>query len=187
MGKALRALDLARIIRLVYPTTSLKPPIITDYKKRPRLQFIDTGLLNQILNLQIELLTLKELDDFYRGKIIQHLISQELISIFDNRDYRPQFWVNESKSGGAEVDLVLQHGKFMIPIEIKSGKQGTLKSLHQFVNRADHHYAVRMYSGPFSVESHKTPQGKPYLLMNLPYYLGTRLPDYIKYFINNFR
>lgn len=27
---------------------------------------------------------------------------------------------------------------------------------------------------------------KPYLLMNLPYYLGTKLPEYAEYFVSNY-
>jgi len=188
VGEALRTLDLAKIIRLIYPTTSLTPPVIPDLKKRPRLQFLDTGMLNQILNLQPDMIMVKELDSFYQGKIIQHLIGQEFISIYETTDYKPNFWVRESKDGQAELDYVYQYKNLIIPIEVKAGKQGTLKSLHQFVERTNHPYAIRMYSGEFSVEKHKTPVKKtPYLLMNLPYYLGTKITGYIDYFVNNYR
>ncbi len=64
-------------------------------------------------------------------------------------------------------------------IEIKSGKQGTLRSLHQFVERSNHPYAIRMYAGKFSIEHHITPSGKPYKLMNLPYFLVSKIEDYL--------
>ena len=187
VGEAMRALDLARLIRLIYPTTSLLPPIVTDFKKRPRLQFLDTGMLNQILNLQVEIIKLKELDNLYHGKIIQHIIGQEFISIFDEENYKPHFWVRESKDSNAEVDYVFHYENIIIPIEVKAGKQGTLKSLHQFINNSNHPYAVRMFSGRFSVEKHVTISGKPYLLMNLPYYFGTKIREYIRYFVENFK
>jgi len=186
VGEALRALDLAKIIRLIYPSTSLAPPITTDYKKRPRLQFLDTGLLNQILLLQAEMIGLNDLDDLYRGKIIEHLVYQELISIHDETNYKPHFWVREERKSNSEVDLVYRHEKYIIPLEIKSGKQGRLKSLHQFIERSNHPYAVRLYAGEFKVEKTKTPEGTPYLLMNLPYYLGTKIPDYIEYFVKKY-
>src|SRR5690606_41527409 len=50
VGEAMRALDMARVIQLIYPTTSLTPPIVTDIKKRPRLQVLDTGLLNHAVD-----------------------------------------------------------------------------------------------------------------------------------------
>ena len=187
VGEALRSLDAAKIIRLIYPSTSTVPPVNTVLKKSPRLQFLDTGLLNQVLLLQGEMIGVKDLNDFHRGKIIQQLVSQELISIHDEISYKPHFWVREEKDSNAEVDLVFRHGKYVIPIEIKSGKQGKLRSLHQFIERADHPYAVRMHAHAFSVEKVATPGKVPYLLMNLPYYLTTQLPLYLDHFIENYR
>ncbi len=185
VGEALRALDLARIIRLIYPSTSMAPPIVSNFKKRPRLQFIDTGMLNHILLLQDNMILLKNLDHFHQGKIIQHLIGQELISQHDHTDYKPHFWVRESKDSNAEVDFIYQYGEYIIPVEVKAGKQGRLRSLHQFLEHCNHPYAIRLYSGPFSIEKHKTPGGIPYFLMNLPYYLGTKIPEYIAFFLES--
>ena len=187
VGESLRALDLAQIVRLIYPSTNVKPPIISNLRKRPRLQFLDTGLLNQSLLLQGEMIGVADLNDFHRGKIIQHLVSQELISIHEEERYKPNFWVRENKDSNSEVDLVYRSGKYIIPIEVKSGKSGKLKSLHQFVIRSDHPYAVRMGADEFGVEEVKTQSGKPYLLMNIPYYLGTQIEKYLSYFINNYR
>ncbi len=66
--------------------------------------------------------------------------------------------------------------------------EGKLKSLHQFIDLTDHPYAVRIYGGEFSVEQHLTPIGKkPYWLMNLPYYLGTKLPAYVAFLVDQYR
>jgi len=185
VGEAFRSLDMAKLIRLIYPSTSLLPPIIPDHRKRPRLQFLDTGLLNHAMNIQGEMIGLSDLSDVQRGHIIEHLVCQELISIHQTSDFQPNFWVREEKTGNAEVDLLYQSGKYVIPIEVKSGKQGRLRSLHQFVDRSSHPYAVRMYAGELKVEYHTTPSGTDYLLLNLPYFLGTQLPAYIKWFVEN--
>ncbi len=187
VGEAFRALDLANIIRLVYPTTALKPPVSTDRKKRPRLQFLDTGLLGNALSLQSDLLHIQDMNDMHRGRISQQVVTQQLISIETRIRYQPHFWVREEKDSSSEVDLVFHHGKYVIPIEIKSGKQGKLRSLHQFVERSDHPYALRMHGGNLSIEYVKTPAGKNYLLMNMPYYLATKTPEYVDYFVTNHR
>ena len=183
VGEALRSLSLAKIIQLIYPTTSISPPLRPNLKKRPRLQFLDTGMLNNILLIQGDMITVKDLNDFYRGKIIHHLVCQELISIHDEQTYIPHFWVRESKDSNSEVDLVYRSGKYLIPIEVKSGSQGRLRSLHQFIERTDHPYAMRVYAGVFKVETHTTPGGTPYLLMN---YLGTKIPEYLDFFVKNY-
>ena len=185
VGEAFRALDLSRVIQLIYPSTNTEPPVIANLKKRPRLQFLDTGLITHSLMLQGEMIGIKDLNDFYRGKIIQHLIAQELISIQDDSGYKPHFWVREEKNSNAEVDMIYQYGRYIIPVEVKSGKQGSLKSLHQFIERSVHPYAIRFYQGEFRIDKAKTPNGKPYLLMNLPYYLGTQIHSYLGYLIEN--
>lgn len=185
VGEAMRSLDAAGIIRLIYPSTDVQMPIKPNIKKSPRLQFLDTGLVNHSLKIQAEMLGLKDLSYAFNGAIIPHLVTQELISINKFHNATPNFWVREKNQSQAEVDLLFAYKDKIIPIEIKSGKTGTLKSLHQFINRAKHKYAVRIYGGKFEIEKHKTPEGKQYTLMNLPYYLGTKLPEYIAYFVEN--
>ena len=186
VGEAFRNLDDAKVIQLIYPTTDSSPPLLPDLKKSPRLQFLDTGLINHELNIQVEMLAMEDLNNAYRGAVIPHLVAQELLSLSTFKTVKPIFWVREKKQSSAEVDLVVQFNKLVIPIEIKSGKEGKLKSLHQFIEEAPHPYAVRMYAGKFSIEQHSTRSGKQYFLMNLPYYLSTKLYEYLGYFVANF-
>lgn len=179
VGEALRALDMARVVQLIYPTTSQEPPIVADMKKRPRLQLLDTGLLNNAIGLQGEMIGIADLSDFYKGKIVQHIVAQELIAIHDQPGYKPNFWVRENPNSSAEVDLVYQFGQYVVPIEVKSGEQGRLRSLHQFIESSDVGFGLRFYGGAFKVESHHTPYGKPYQLINMPYFLGAKIPEYI--------
>ncbi len=187
VGESFRALDDAKIIQLIYPGTSVEFPIVPDYKKSPRLQFLDTGLLNHSLNIQSSLLEVDDLSTSYKGAILPHLITQELISLQENTYNKPNFWVRQKKDAQAEVDLIFPYKGLIIPIEIKSGKVGKLKSLHQFVARSPHPYAVRMYAGKFSIETHQLPDGKQFYLMNLPYFLTTYLPEYLDYFLKNYK
>ncbi len=187
VGEAMRNLSDARVIQLIYPSTSTAPPIKPDLKKSPRLQFLDTGLLNYELNIQANMLSLDDLTTAFKGAVIPHLITQEFISLNTLQAQAPHFWVREKAQSSSEVDLIVPYNQLVIPIEIKSGKEGKLKSLHQFIEQAEHPYAIRMYAGEFKVEQHQTPMHKkPYLLMNLPYYLGAQLPLYIKHFVNNY-
>ncbi|MEO9887795.1 MAG: AAA family ATPase [Balneola sp.] len=186
VGEAMKNLSDARIIQLIYPTTDQAPPLKADFKKSPRLQFLDTGLVNYELNIQADMLAMDDLNNTYKGAIIPHIITQELISLNTINYHKPNFWVREKSQSSSEVDLVIPHKEKAIPVEIKSGKTGTLKSLHQFIERSEHNYAVRVYAGKFSIEEHETAiNKKPYILMNMPYYLGTQLHEYIHYFVEN--
>jgi predicted AAA+ superfamily ATPase len=187
VAEAFRNLDDAKVIQLIYPTTDTAPPMLPDLKKSPRLQFLDTGIINHELNIQVEMLAMEDLNSAYKGAIIPHLVAQELMSLNTIKSVKPIFWVREKNQSSAEVDLVVQFNKMVIPIEIKSGKEGKMKSLHQFIEAASHPYAVRMYAGKFSIEEHATRSGKKYFLMNLPYYLSTKLNEYLSYFVANFK
>jgi len=183
IGDAMRNLDAAGIIRLIYPSTDVQVPVKPNLKKSPRLQLFNIGLVNHALGIQGQLLGLKDFSFASNGAIIPHLVTQELISLNKYNNKKPNFWVREKNQSQAEVDLLFSYKNKVIPKEIKSGKTGSLKSLHQFVNKANHPYAVRVYGAKFEIENSITPEGVPYILMNLPYYLGTKLPEYIAYFV----
>ena len=91
------------------------------------------------------------------------------------------FWVREKRQSSAEVDFVFPYKSFLIPVEVKSGAAGKLRSLHQFMDRTPHNMAVRFCGSPVSIESVKTVDGKKYNLLNLPWYLAGALNDYFKY------
>lgn len=187
VSEAMRNLDAAKIIQLIYPTTQVEVPIKPDFKKSPRLQFLDTGIVNHTLGIQAEMLALSDLSNSYKGAIIPHLVTQELQSLNVFRSSKPNFWVREKSQSSSELDLVIQYQSKIIPIEVKSGSEGTLKSLHQFMDRTNHPFAIRVYAGELKIEQHNTPSGTPYFLMNLPYYMVTMLPEYLTYFTENFK
>lgn len=186
VSEAMRLLHAANVIRLVYPTTDCQIPLKTNLKKSPKIQLLDTGLVNYNLNIQAQMLALEDLSHAFKGAIIPHLITQEVISMNTINNPTPNFWVREKSQSSAEVDLLIPYNNLAIPLEIKSGPVGKLRSLHQFMNICDHHYSIRMSANTFSIDDVKTNEGKKFKLMNLPYYLGTQLFKYIDYFTSNY-
>ena len=59
----------------------------------------------------------------------------------------------------------------LYPIEVKSGTNARLRSLHVFMDNSNIDTAIRVWSNPYSVDKVKTPNGKEYRLINLPFYL----------------
>lgn len=182
MGEALRLLEKAMIINLIYPTTKVDLPIIVDYKKSPRLHILDTGLVNYFVGLQKELFNMRNLNDIYKGKIAEHIVGQELLAGCQTISEKVQFWVREKKQTNAQVDYIISFENYVIPIEVKMGSCGRLRSLHEFVDRASHNYAVRIYSGGLKIDKVKTIKGKDFFLLNLPFYLTGRIKQYMEWF-----
>ena len=183
MGESLRTLQKALLIQLVYPCTSASLPMVPDIKKSPRLQILDTGLLNYFVGIQKEIIGTNDLNSIYQGTLIEHLIGQELLAFQYNALSALHFWVREKKESTAEVDYLFQYDGLIIPIEVKSGKEGTLKSLHSYMDIATHNFAIRFYAGALNISDAITQNGKQYKILNLPYYLGSQIEQYFAWFI----
>jgi len=186
-GEALKTLEQAMLVHLLYPSTSTEIPLVPDRKKSPKLQFLDIGLINFSASLQGHYFEHADLHSFYRGRIAEMIVGQELISADIETHQKPIFWVREKSQAPAEGDFLIQHEKYAIPVEVKAGAKGTLKSLHQFVNRCPHSYAVRLYAGPLTIERTQTPEGKLFYLLSFPYFLAGLIKDYIRWFVENNR
>jgi predicted AAA+ superfamily ATPase len=181
MGEALKTLQRALLIHLLYPTTACEPPLIPDKKRAPKLLFLDTGLMNYYVGLQKYFYTIKDLHSTYGGVLAEHITGQELLALDMESPNRFSFWVKEKRQSNAEVDFLLPHNQHAIPLEVKAGKTGTLKSLHEFIDLARHPYAIRLYAGPLQITPAQTPKGTPYTLLNLPYFLAGKIYDYISW------
>lgn len=159
----------ATLLYLRYPVTSGDMPLILNMKLRPRLQFLDTGLLNYALGMTSAYFTEEKWSDSYRGMLAEQVVGQELLAQNNGSIQKPIFWVREKKQSNAELDFLIVKDGSVIPVEIKSGKSGTLRSLHQYIEENEPEYAIRLYKGVVGEERATTPEKKvPYLLRNKP-------------------
>jgi hypothetical protein len=94
---------------------------------------------------------------------------------------KPLFWVKEARQSNAEIDVLIQYKHLVIPVEVKAGKTGTLRSLHSYIDQSKAKIAVRLYSGKLEVTETATPNGTPYKLLNLPYFLASKIPQYLEW------
>jgi len=183
MSEAFTILEKALLLSLVYPTTGIRLPAVPDLKKSPKLQLLDTGLVIYFAGLQGELLNAEDLDQVFRGKIAEHIVGQEILASDTSAMHGLNCWVREKKQSNAEIDFVLPSEYGLIPVEVKAGAVGRLRSLHQFMDLVEHPFAIRLYGDKLSIHSVKTISGKPFHLLNMPYYLAGRLNDYLEWFL----
>jgi len=175
MKEAFLSLEKTMLVRLVYPSTSAELPLNPSLVRRPRLHVLDTGLVNHTNKIMGELVFNEEISDSHRGLIAEHIVGQELLASNFSISNELHFWVREKTDSSAEVDYILPYNGKLIPIEVKSGAIGKLRSLHQFMDHAPHKLAVRVWQGPYSVEKAKTIAGTEFTLLNLPFYLVHRI------------
>jgi uncharacterized protein len=183
IGEVLRALEKTHLLHILHPVTGTTLPLEPDYKKSPRIQFLDTGLINYFAGLQKDILGTKDLSSVYQGKLIEHLVGQELLSFQSLSLQKLHFWVRYKKQSDAEIDFIYPYQSKLIPIEVKSGPKGHLKSLHVFLDQSSIHFAIRFYAGSLQIDKLRTGDGKAFYLLSLPYFLATRLEAYVDWLI----
>ena len=82
----------------------------------------------------------------------------------------------------AEVDYLYKYNGLLIPIEVKKGATGKLKSLHLYMAQAPHNLAIRLHSGEFNISTIDITNEKTYYLLCLPYYLVSQIHLYLPWF-----
>ena len=122
-----------------------------------------------------ELVFNNDITETHLGIIAEHIVGQELLASNFSISNDLYFWTREKADSSAEVDYILPYKSKLIPIEVKSGSIGKLRSLHQFMENAPHAIAVRVYQGEYLVQKAKSISGKEFTLLNLPFYLVHRI------------
>ncbi len=180
VSEALRIIEKAMLIHLVYPTTQTELPFLPDLKKSPRLQVLDTGLVNYMAHLQKDVFSSTDLNNVYKGRIAEHIVGQELLASQTSILSKPLFWVSEKKDSSSELDFLAMFDGEMIPIEVKSGPTGHLKSLHNFMDTFKGGTAIRLYAGELRSDIVRTTKGREYRLLSMPYFLAGKVGDYVR-------
>jgi predicted AAA+ superfamily ATPase len=170
ISAAFQTIQKAMLLDLVYPTSETQIPLLQNFKKHPKLIWLDTGLVNYQSGIQREVFSVSDIQDVWRGRIAEHVVAQELLTLSDSLLAKRIYWRRDKQGSEAEVDFIYQHNNLAIPIEVKSGHNSKLKSLHLFMESVPHDIAVRVWSKHFSVDELTTPNGKKIKLVNIPFY-----------------
>ena len=180
-GNAFRTLEKTLLLELVYPQTTASFPILPDLKKSPKLLWLDTGLVNYVAGMQEELLFSKDTGELWNGDIAEHIVGQELLSSSVTFGEKRMFWVRDAKNSQAEVDFLIRYKSHLLPIEVKTGNNAKLRSLHLFMDESKEKMALRLWNGPMTSDVVTTQKGKVFTLFNIPlYYAG-----YLQVFLGN--
>ncbi|MDH5298019.1 MAG: DUF4143 domain-containing protein [Desulfobulbaceae bacterium] len=119
-----------------------------------KLLFMDIGLANHVCGLDWTAISgMSELQLVNEGGLAEQFVGQHLVNLSQGLETpRLHYWLREGKSANAEVDYVVSRGNRVVPVEVKSGKSGSLKSLQHFMNRGKLTLAVRFDLNPPSCQ-----------------------------------
>lgn len=172
----------ARICHKVTGCAANGVPLAAEVQdKYLKVIFLDVGLCSAALGLSLDqLYQIEEINLINKGGISEQVVGQILRTLAPPYvEPSLHYWHREEKGSAAEIDYVVQHQNKVIPIEVKAGSTGSLKSLHLFMGLKGFHTAVRINSDiPSKTEVDvKDRQGNPinYTLLSIPFYLMGQL------------
>lgn len=182
---ALELLARARLCHLVRHSAANGLPLAAETKDSLRKALlIDVGILHGLLGTPAgnRFPRWGDMAPQIRGQLAEQLAGQALRLLGDKSGDGPElfYWQREGGRPG-EIDYLVQSAGRIVPVELKSGPSGAMKSLHQFMFDKGLDLAVRLDANPPSVSriSHTTTQGNPvnFRLVSLPIYMTFVLPE----------
>lgn len=177
ISSSIRMLQMAHLLYCVHHSAGNAPPLSSQKKERDfKPLFLDIGLMMNSLNMKITGLLDKGLIAANNGAVAEQFIGQHLL--YSGEPFKePElyYWNREKRNAAAEVDYLIQQESNIVPVEVKAGVSGTLKSLHTFIHEKSTPYALRFNLAPPSITdlNIKTTHGQPAQckFLSLPLYL----------------
>ena len=178
LKQALHLLERARVVTLIQHSDANGIPLGAETNERFfKPLFLDVGLLCHACGLSMSnVQPSTPIMLINSGAVCEQFVGQHLL--YAGQYYEtPQLfcWARQRGSSNAEVDYVISHGTEIIPIEVKAGKIGSLKSLHLFLSEKQRGFGLRFNADqPSVVDAITNVAGTPrhpFRLLSLPFYL----------------
>lgn len=144
------AVDLLVKAGLVIPVTHTSAngiPLGAEInRKKQKLLMMDNGLFLRSANLKLyEILLHKNIDLINKGGLAELYVGLEMMKY--NSPFERialYYWSREKVGSSAEIDFIIQQGQQIIPVEVKSGRQGKMQSMWQFFKHKNIQNGVRI-------------------------------------------
>ncbi len=189
--EALRLLRDAGIIIPVQMSAANGLPLGAQVNtKFTRYDYLDTGLLLRVMAMNYDddkdltrLILAGEAPDLVNKGIVTELtVGLELLkSANPQSKYDLFYWENLERNATSEVEYVIAKNATCLPIEVKAGISGKMKSLRLFMNKKDLTVGIRSSLENFGVlevsDADDSGQSIRRVIGILPLYAVWRLPD----------
>jgi len=178
LKEALELLEKAGVVYRIKQTSGEGLPLEASAKERHfKTIFLDTGLMQNICGLSSEMITSAD-DNFIKineGAVAEQYTAQELLAY---RDYLQApslfYWAREARNSSAEIDYVIPCCSSALPIEVKAGKTGTLRSMHIYLEK---------YRLPAGIRISQLYFNNTLPIVSLPFYAIKKISQLAKEFI----
>ncbi len=169
LKEALLLLEKAGIVHRVKRTSGQGVPLEANASECFfKTIFLDIGLMQNICGIDNETFLREEFIQINRGAVAEQFVGQEFLA-YQNvyQEASLYYWVREAPNSSAEVDFLIPYIGKAIPVEVKSGKTGRLRSMHLFLEKYQCLMGLRISQQPFN----QTPP-----ILSLPFYAIKQIP-----------
>ncbi len=135
LKEALGLLGDARCLtRICHASGAGLPFAASVNERRFKTIFLDIGLMQNSLDIQASILLDGSVMLINAGGAAEQYVGQEILAGADPyTDAKLYFWVRETRGSTAEVDYLIDIDGIPIPVEVKAGATGSLKSMRLFL------------------------------------------------------
>ncbi len=156
LKNALSLLIKAGIAKPAYHSSGQTYPLGTEKDERKfKIFFLDIGLAQRILGLNLKEWVVSPLNMKLLGPMAEQFVAQEYIA-YTSITAPPAlyYWHREAKNSNAEVDFLCTKSNAIIPVEVKSGIKGGMKSLKVFLDtHPKSPYGLKISEGNFATQT----------------------------------
>lgn len=181
ISQAFRLLSQVNLFELLKPSSALTIPALPNPRRQPKLLAYDLGMVNYVVGIQDKYYGENDLHSIFKGAAIEQIVGQQLQGMQKRHNFILRYWVRDRRNSSAELDFLIDWGGKLIPIEVKAGKTGSMKSLFIFMEDSDADTGVRIYDGITRWERLSTASGKQFWLLNLHLGLTCRIFDHLRW------
>jgi uncharacterized protein len=145
--ETLSMLQMAGLIYSVVHTSANGLPIGAEANpKKTKYLILDTAIYMHILGYKSqEVLLSSDIDFVNKGALAELHTGIELVKAgFQYKLPELFYWHREEKNADAELDYLIQKNEQLLPIEVKAGKAGKMKSLHIFLKEKQWQKAIKV-------------------------------------------
>ena len=178
--KAFSLLTKARVCHRVSAVSHVGVPLSGDGEDGLfKAVFMDTGLALASLGIGAADWLGGEADLWNKGPVAEQVVGQLLRCRFEPFEEPSLHYWTTTSGGNAEIDYLVQHGSRVVPVEVKAGAAGAMKSLHHFMAKYRLEEAVRFDANPPSAQQvhvrTTTGDDADYTLRSFPLYMAERV------------
>ena len=126
--------DARCMIRICHASGAGIPLAARINERKFKVAFLDVGMMQNALGIQTSIILNKSVMQINTGSVAEQYAAQELLACADPySDTKLYFWARDARGSSAEIDYLIDIDGVPIPVEVKAGATGSLKSMRLFL------------------------------------------------------